>query len=70
MMMQAIMQTIMLVQTMMDAMMQVTMLMQAMMQVTGDGGVCDITSPFSNESHKEWPWACLDTTCESFSFFP
>jgi hypothetical protein len=24
-----------------------------MMQAMDDGGVCDITSPFSDESHKE-----------------
>jgi len=29
------------------------MLMQVMMQVTCDGGVRDITSPYSNKSHKE-----------------
>jgi hypothetical protein len=51
-------------------MMQTMMLMQVMMQAMGDGGVHDITSPSSNESHKERPWACSNTTCESPSFFP
>jgi hypothetical protein len=41
-----------------------------MMQAMDDGGVCDITSPSSDESHKEWPWACLDIACESPSLFP
>jgi hypothetical protein len=48
-MMLAMMHVIMLVETMMH----VIVLVQTMLQVTGDGGVCDITSPFSNESHKE-----------------
>jgi hypothetical protein len=42
-----------LMQLMMPTMMHVIVLVQTMMQVTGDGGVCDITCPFSNESHKE-----------------
>jgi len=41
-----------------------------MMQTMGDGGVYDITSLSSDESHKERPWACLDITCESPSLFP
>jgi hypothetical protein len=50
-------------------MMQTTMLVQAMMQEMGDGGVYDIASHSNNEFQKEWPWACLDITCESPSFF-
>jgi len=46
------------------------MLVQAMMYATGDGGVHDITSLSSNESHKERPWVCSDITCESPSPFP
>jgi hypothetical protein len=33
---------------MMHAMMYVIVLVQMMMQATSDGGVCNITSPFSN----------------------
>jgi hypothetical protein len=51
-------------------MMQTTMLVQAMLQTTGDDSVCDINYPFNNESHKEWPWISLDTTCENLSLFP
>ncbi len=36
----------------------------------GDGGVYDITFLFNDESHKEHPWAYLDTICESSSNFP
>ncbi len=30
-------------------------------------GICHITSPFNNEFHEEWTWACfniVDETCE------
>jgi len=46
-----------------------TFLVQAMMQATGDGGVHNITSPY-NKSHKERPWACLNTAYEGPSLFP
>ncbi len=55
---------------MMQMMMQSTMLVHTMMQMMGDGGVYDITSLSNNESNNEQPWACLDTTYESPSFFP
>jgi len=50
-------------------MMHVIMLVQVMMQATGDGGVRDIASPFSDESHQEQSWVCLDTTSEIFPIF-
>ncbi len=37
-------------------MMQTTMLVQMMMQAMGDGGVFNIISPSSDESHEERPW--------------
>ncbi len=51
-------------------MMHAFMLVQPMMQVMGDGCFHDITSSFNDESHKERPWAYLNTACESPSFFP
>jgi hypothetical protein len=45
-------------------------MLQTMMQAMGDSGVYDITSPSNDESHKEQPWACLNTACESPSLFP
>jgi hypothetical protein len=41
-----------------------------MMQMMGDGGVFDIISLFSEESHKERLWAYSHIACESPSFFP
>ncbi len=55
--------------TLVHMMMQVTMLVQTMMQATGDGGVRNITSPFSDESHKEWPWVCPNIASENLSLF-
>ena len=49
-----------------QVMMQVTMLMQAI----GDGGICDITSPSKDESHKERPWVYSDIKCENPSLLP
>jgi len=33
-------------------------------------GIYDITSPFSNEFHKERTWACLDIVDETHEPFP
>ncbi len=65
------MEATMFMQTMMEAtmfiqtMMEVIMLVQAMTQAMGDGGVCDITSLFNDEFHKDRPWVCSDIACES-----
>jgi hypothetical protein len=41
-----------------------------MMQAMGDGGVHNIVISLSNnKSHKERPWACLDTAYKTPSLF-
>ncbi len=36
-----------------------------MMHATSDDGVHDITYLSNNKFHRERPWVCFDTACES-----
>jgi hypothetical protein len=32
--------------------------------------ICDITSPFNDEFHEEWTWACLYIVDDTHALFP